>query len=158
MSNLATALGFLDDLEQSEHYTKEAIKLQRRIGDRYGEVMNYNNLAWLYRDKNQLEAARKITARTLEEAQRYGFDLITASAFDDLGTIYLEMGRFEDAVPCLAQSARRYEKMKAHGFLHANYTALAKALAGMGEHKKAKEAARLAERWERDIVTVAQHI
>jgi tetratricopeptide (TPR) repeat protein len=65
------------------------------------EFLSCANLAWIYGEVSDFNNALQYAARALEVAQRAGFELFEAHAFDITGKIYLRLGRFEEALGCL---------------------------------------------------------
>ncbi len=147
LSNVGTALSLLGRPDEAEKHFREALQLQECMYDRYSQGITHHNLAWLHRDHQETREAEEEYLRAMalwiQVEHRRGI----AFVYNDLGTLYLEQGRLDEAYENLPKAIRHYEDMEANTYLPESYIALAKTCLGLNKPQEALAAADKALDW-----------
>jgi tetratricopeptide (TPR) repeat protein len=144
---VGTALSFLGRLDEATPFYEQALQVYGTIGLWYDEGHAQHNLAWLHWDQGRLEAAEAGFLRALALWERADFRRGIAIIHNDLGTLYLDRGRWREARDHLRESAQRFEVLGITSFLpeaYEAYAALARAHLALGQSHDALAAAQKA--------------
>jgi CHAT domain-containing protein len=91
----------LGQIQRSIAYTDTAAQIAHRIGYRNMEAAAYNNLAYIYGELNDLSKAIAYQQRAMEFVDS---KLDSAIYLNNLGTFFMEVGRYEDAIRALQKA------------------------------------------------------
>ena len=125
LDNVANALAALGQFQEATTFYQEALDIRKDIGDLRGLGSIYHNLAWLEKDHEHYDKAETYFLKALNDWAQIDYPKGIAFAHNDLGSLYLALGRLAEACNHLEESARRYEKMEAKTYLPDNYLDLA---------------------------------
>lgn len=103
-SNIGTIFHYTGQHEKAIRFETRALKIRERMGDKLGQVVSYINLANPYgasgRHSQAIQWLEK-GQQTLPVTQKY----LEASIYNDLGFNYAGLGRYQEALASLANSA-----------------------------------------------------
>lgn len=141
LDNVGMQLGRLERFDEALPYHEKALKIQQEIGDPLGEASVLHNWAWLHWDLTQLEAAEEKFLRALELWTSIEYRKGMAFARQDLGTLYAEQERWEQALEFLNEAVKLYTPLEIHEHLSETCLEQARVLMKLGQLAKAREAA-----------------
>ena len=105
-----TAVGAVEShvgrLESAEEMLKEALELERRVGDELSVADTLSNLGWVGLLRGAYDEARSRLEESLAIASRLDDDLRSLFAYGNLGLLELFEGRYEAAVGAFVEELR----------------------------------------------------
>lgn len=86
-----------------EHF-KKSIEVRERLGDLYGMVRSYNNLAVVHWGLNDYELVVQYLNHSLELSQRMGYTYGMAMCYNNLGVVFFTQDNYSQAIQYYQQS------------------------------------------------------
>jgi tetratricopeptide (TPR) repeat protein len=131
------------DWETARGLFEESVRLARAAGDEDYALWSTRSVGWTYHDTGDLERARAIHEANLERARAVGNRVLEATTLGVLGTILVEDGRAEDALPLLEQGYRLHRDLGEALEVSVDVWRFAEALASLGVWESTVELASL---------------
>jgi DNA-binding SARP family transcriptional activator/tetratricopeptide (TPR) repeat protein len=136
LNNLGNSLARIGKAE-GIGYLEQALGISREIGDRIGEARAAHNLAEGHYLVNGPQTALEPMLRSLQVQREVGYSALHAGTLNNLGQIYIELGRLDEAVDCLQDALPIYASSNsAHGMGHVLLN-LGRAQLELGHHEEA---------------------
>jgi tetratricopeptide (TPR) repeat protein len=85
---LSRVNGHLKLYEEGTQQAKEALEHFKQIGDTYWQMQCSDDLAWLFLETNQLDAAMDVASRAIDLAPEKGHELLVCRLHRVLGSVY----------------------------------------------------------------------
>jgi len=104
LGNLGLVYHERGDLEKAEEHHKQALKIDREIGNRLGEAQDLGNLGLIYTTRGDLDEAEQHLQQVLDVFRKLGNRLGEANALGNLGNVYSQRGELEKAEECHKQA------------------------------------------------------
>jgi DNA-binding SARP family transcriptional activator/Tfp pilus assembly protein PilF len=116
-NNLGFALARVRDKEALGHL-EQALAIRRDLGDRVGEAQTALSLAEAYLQFQGAEAALEPFRRSLDAAREAGNPSLLAVGLNNLGEVYLDLGRLDEAADCFGQAREASSGASIYGQAH----------------------------------------
>ncbi len=103
LANIGEAWRYLDDREKAANFYLKSIPLYKKIGNKTGELIVYNNLGVLYQSIQEKEALKYYVA-ALEIIDLVGNRELKAVIYANIGQIYETLDDHQKALDCYIES------------------------------------------------------
>jgi tetratricopeptide (TPR) repeat protein len=123
----------LELYEEGIRQAKEALEHFERTGDTYWQMQCSGDLAWLFLEANQLDAAESVASRAIDLAPEEGQELHVCRLHRVLGSIYRLKGEKKKAIHHLEMAIRTGSPFNWHDDLFWIHFSLAKLFRDEGE-------------------------
>jgi len=111
-SDLGSSYKYADDLQQAEHYMKQALNLHRKNNDQYNAASTLHNLAELNNVKNNIDQAIIYGKESVRLSVAQGHNNAYVGALYSLATAYFYQGNYDLALRYVEQSSEVVKKMQ----------------------------------------------
>ncbi len=118
LNNLGQALARIRDKEAIGHLEK-ALAIRKELGDRTGEVQTALSLADAYFKIEGPRVALEPYQRCLDVLVEVGNASLLGTGFNNLGEVYLELDRLDEAADCFRQADEIWQGISGYGRGHA---------------------------------------
>lgn len=144
LENVGTQLCRLERLEDARPYYTQALEIQQRIGDPFGEGSVMQNWAWFHWDLEELDDAEEKFLRALELWTSIEYRKGQAYAQQDLGSLYKQQKQWEKALLYLEKATVLYKSLEIYNHLSETCLEQARVLKQLEQPARAREAAQRA--------------
>ncbi len=116
-SHLAMLYGRIGDVQQSQAYFAQALKVQREVEDTHGEAVTLSNQGELYRTRGELEQAHSnfeqamMLSRRQPDQQRQQAMHLQSIILHNMGLLYQEAKDYDFALRCYIRALRLSYKL-----------------------------------------------
>jgi DNA-binding SARP family transcriptional activator len=117
LNNLGQALARIHDKEALGHL-EQALAIRRELGDPTGEAQTALSLADAYLKIKGPTAALEPFQRCLGVLREVGNASLLGTGFNNLGEVYLELGRLDEAAGCFRQAHEIWQGVGGYGQGH----------------------------------------
>jgi tetratricopeptide (TPR) repeat protein len=109
LENIGSIYEDLEDFPKARSYYENALALNRETGDSLSMIVNLNNLADGFRKTGKNDEAIELSGQALQLALRLKDKDQISSAYKDLGKVYNQAGRYQEAYLNLEKGRVLYE-------------------------------------------------
>lgn len=140
LNNLALAeyLAVADKGRAFDHFN-ECYQASRKAGLRYTEASALHNMAWVEKDRGNLNSSRALSETAIVLAEEIGHRRFVAQATLRLGNLYEYYGNFDEALKYYKNAADIQRKVEDKLFLSHTLVDMANISTRRGEFKAAKK-------------------
>jgi tetratricopeptide (TPR) repeat protein len=124
-------------LQEGTQQAKESFSLFQRTGNTYEQAICLKQLAWLFFDAKQLDAAEEAASRAIHLIEEKGQELLLCQLHQVLGATHHSKGEKERAVHHFETSLEIASTFNWHGLLFWNHCSLANLFRDEGESDNA---------------------
>jgi predicted ATPase/class 3 adenylate cyclase len=135
------------DYARAAAYFQTCIEVRESVGDLYGTIRSYNNLAHVYWSQSDYDLAAEYMRKSLEISRKIGHTYGTAMCTNNLGVIYYTLGDYPRAIEHYERSLRIRKEIGDVQGIADTYNNLGEVHHALGNRQQARdylqEAARL---------------
>lgn len=127
------------DWEKGINYLVKALELHERTGNEFGQALTMTNLGFIYKDLGEYEKAESEFDRALELHKKLNIRDMTVSLNVDQASLYLDMGRNEEAIELLIQCREYIESNPVNQQVQTDlWNEISRYYFNIGDYEKAK--------------------
>ncbi len=107
LGNIAQAHRHLGNLDEALKWAEEAADIYQELGNKLGEYIRLDTKAWLHLQRGDNMAAALLIKQLLPISKQLSDKHLLVGKYMNLGQIYLEADKIEEAAECFQKSAER---------------------------------------------------